>query len=58
MNGNLGAGGAKDLSISELTDNEIRSIIANGRSPMPSFKSSLSSDEIDEVMNFIKNLRK
>ena len=58
QDGKLGAGGAKDLSLSTITDKEIKGIISNGKAPMPSFKSSLSNDEIEEVMKFVKNLRK
>ena len=58
QDGRLGAGGAKDLSLSRITDTEIKSIISNGKAPMPSFKSNLSKKEIEEVMKFVKNLRK
>lgn len=57
-NGKLGAGGAKDLSLSRITDAEIKYIISNGKAPMPSFKSNLSENEIEEVIKFVKNLRK
>lgn len=56
--GDLGAAGAKDLSISKLTDNELKKIITEGKSGMPAFQSSLSSEEIDEIINFVKHLRK
>ena len=58
QDGRLGAGGAKDLSLSRIKDTEIKSIISNGKAPMPSFKSNLSKKEIEEVMKFVKNLRK
>jgi len=57
-NGKLGASGASDLSLTELTDEELNSVVNNGRNGMPSFKESLSKEEQLEIIKFVKSLRK
>jgi cbb3-type cytochrome c oxidase subunit III len=44
-------------SLAKLSDAEIRDVILNGRAgtPMPAFKSTLSTDAIDALLQFIKN---
>lgn len=56
--GKLGAAGAKDLSSSILTDIELKKILTEGKNGMPSFGSSLSSEEQNEIIKFVKTLRK
>ncbi len=56
--GNKGLGGAKDLTTSTLTDEEINEIIANGRGSMAGYKSVLSQAEITAVIGYVKSLRK
>ena len=50
--------GAKDLQRSSLSDSAMVKIIFTGRKIMPSFKSTLSGEEIDAVVNYVKMLRK
>ena len=56
--GKLGAAGAKDLSSSILTDTELKKILTEGKNGMPSFGSSLSIEEQNEIIKFVKTLRK
>jgi cytochrome c oxidase cbb3-type subunit 3 len=54
---------AKDLTQSKLTDAEIRKQVTEGykdqRGPvMPAFKDTLTSDQIEAVVAFVKSLRK
>jgi mono/diheme cytochrome c family protein len=57
--GKLGASGAKDLSVSKLSDKEIENIINNGKNAMPPMKVLLENKEnIDLVINHVKSLRK
>ena len=56
--GKLGASGAKDLSISKLTDAEITSIIYNGKNGMPAFGDSFTKEQLDALVPIVKSLRK
>ena len=57
--GKLGASGAKDLSVSKLTDKEIENIINNGKNAMPPMKVLLENkDNIELVIKHVKSLRK
>lgn len=57
--GKLGASGAKDLSVSNLSDKEIENIINNGKNAMPPMKVLLENKEnIDLVIKHVKSLRK
>jgi cytochrome c6 len=42
--GKLGSSGAKDLSISKLSDQKIRQLITNGKGAMPPMKALLETD--------------
>jgi mono/diheme cytochrome c family protein len=56
--GKLGASGAKDLSVSKLTDPQIRQIIKLGKNAMPPMGALLETQEnIDLVIKHIKELR-
>lgn len=57
--GKRGAGGASDLSSSELNDHEIRTAILFGNNNgMPSYQSIIKDEEeIKELINYIKTLR-
>jgi mono/diheme cytochrome c family protein len=56
--GKLGASGAKDLSVSKLTDPQIRQIIKSGKNAMPPMGALLETQEnIDLVIKHIKELR-
>jgi cytochrome c6 len=57
--GKLGSSGAKDLSISKLSDQKILHIIKNGKGAMPPMKALLETDtNIQLVLSHIKALRK
>lgn len=56
--GKLGVSGAKDLSISKLTDAEITSIIYNGKNGMPAFGDSFTKEQLDALVPIVKSLRK
>jgi mono/diheme cytochrome c family protein len=56
--GNAGVSGAKDLSASTIDDNLMRTIITHGKGTMPPFKSVLSQQEIEELIAYVKTLRK
>lgn len=56
--GKLGVAGAKDLSISTLTDAEITSTIYNGKNGMPSFGGAFSEEQLKALVPVVKSLRK
>lgn len=56
--GKLGLSGAKDLTLTAKTDAEIREVLQNGKNAMPSYKNTLSEDEIGAVSQFIQSLKK
>ena len=49
---------AKDLSISQLSDDEIKSAIMNGKNAMAAYKKVLSDSEITQLSGYVKTLRK
>ena len=50
--------GAKDLSQGERTDEEIRTLIMNGKNAMPGYKDVYSLEEIDALLAYVKEFRK
>ncbi len=57
--GKLGASGAKDLSVSKLSDKEIENIINKGKNAMPPMNVLLENKEnIDLAIKHVKSLRK
>ncbi len=56
--GKLGVAGAKDLSISTLTDAEITSTIYNGKNGMSSFGGAFSEEQLKALVPVVKSLRK
>jgi cytochrome c6 len=46
--------GAKDLSVSALSKDEMEKVIENGRNKMTAFKGKLSEDEIEAVAKYVK----
>lgn len=58
--GKLGVSGAADLSISNLSDKKIKTIILNGNDKgMMPFKDLITKDtEIDSLVSFVKTLRR
>lgn len=53
---------SRDLSSGEwqddVSDERIFNSITNGKGKMPSFKKSLSESQIDELVNYVRRLRK
>lgn len=59
IDGALGVGGAFDLSKSKLTEEEVKTVIQNGRNGMPSFEGIiLPGDQQDKLVSIVKSLRK
>lgn len=56
--GKLGLSGAKDLSISTLDSNSVKTIVANGKGQMMPFKGTLNAAEVDAVSKFVVTFRK
>ena len=55
--GDLGVSGAKNLKITTLDINEIKTILANGKNAMPAFKTILGSQgNIDSVAIYVTTL--
>jgi cytochrome c6 len=58
-NGKLGASGAKDLTMSTLSDGQVKRILKNGKNAMPPMSAILENEEnMDLVIQHIKTLRK
>ncbi|AYB30395.1 c-type cytochrome [Chryseolinea soli] len=56
--GTAGIAGAANLQLTSLDTVALRTIIADGKNAMPSFKTSLSKTEIHELVGYIKTLKK
>lgn len=57
--GKLGASGAKDLTMSKLSDQEIETILVNGKNAMPPMSVLLENKEnLNLVIKHVKSLRK
>ena len=56
--GKLGKGGAKDLTISNLSTLQKEEIITNGKGLMPSFKGQLSEEEIKAMAAYTDTFKK
>ena len=56
-NGKKGLSGAKDLSLSVLSEQEAIDIITNGKNNMMGYKSYLSQEQIKDVTSHIQSLR-
>jgi mono/diheme cytochrome c family protein len=55
--GNIGYAGAAILSESELSDDQIKMVVSNGRKNMPAFGRYFSAEELDELAAYVKSLR-
>lgn len=55
--GKLGGSGAKDLSATQLTDEQILELINNGKNSMPGFKEVLSNDQAKGVIEYVRALK-
>ena len=60
MDGKKGVSGAADLSLSKLSDNEIKNTIKNGNNKgMMPFKDMITNPkDIDSLVEYVKKLRK
>ena len=60
MDGKKGNSGAADLSVSTLTDKEIKNMILNGNDKgMMPYKDIITSDiEVNSMVEYVKTLRK
>lgn len=57
--GKAGLSGAKDLSVSNLTEKEVLEIVRNGKNGMPPFGAILGNNTaIGKVIEHVKSLRK
>jgi mono/diheme cytochrome c family protein len=56
--GTAGLSGAKNLQTSVMGDEEVKNLISAGKNNMPPYQKSLSEKQIDELVNFVKTLRK
>jgi mono/diheme cytochrome c family protein len=53
--------GLKDLAspdVQKMSDDELTTMIADGKDKMPSYKKSLKPDEIKELVGYIRSLAK
>jgi mono/diheme cytochrome c family protein len=55
--GKLKLAGAKDLTVSTLTPEQVKSLLKNGKNAMPKFKTVLSPEELDAVIQHSLELR-
>ena len=56
QDGRLGNNGAKDLTASQLTREEMIALVSNGRGVMAAYKNVLSPAEIDAVVAYVRTL--
>lgn len=56
--GTLGLNGAKDLTRSLLTKEEMVAIVANGKGVMMPYKNALSKAELEAVVAHVRTLRR
>ena len=54
--GNLNMSGAKDLTISTLTEQEMIAVVTHGRGGMIGFNMTLSQEQIKEVVAHVRTL--
>ncbi len=56
--GTKGLLGAKNLQISQLPDAELLRVVTSGRKMMPAWGKRLSGQELQLVVNYVKQLRR
>lgn len=56
--GRMEFGGAADLSSSQLSKEEVITIVSNGKGLMTGFKNIMTEEEIDKVAEYTLSLRK
>lgn len=54
--GNLNMSGAKDLTISTLTEEEMIVVVTHGRGGMIGYNMTLSQEQIKEVVGYVRTL--
>ncbi len=57
-NGDLGMGGAKDLTVSALSREEMLTIVTNGKGAMMPYRNVLTPKQIEQVVDHVRTLRK
>ncbi|MBL7777064.1 MAG: c-type cytochrome [Chitinophagales bacterium] len=55
--GKLGGSGAKDLTATQLTDQQMVELINNGKNSMPGFKEVLSDEQVNGVIEYVRALK-
>lgn len=55
--GKLGVSGAKDLSVSSLTKEEMTALVTNGKGAMAAYKNVLTKAEIEAVVEHVRTLQ-
>jgi uncharacterized membrane protein SirB2 len=56
--GNLGYSGATLLSASSLDDNQVKSVVMNGRKNMPAYGKYFTPEELNNLAVYVKSLQK
>lgn len=56
--GDLGMNGAKDLTVSTLTREEMIALVSNGKGAMMPYKNVLTPKQIEQVVDHARSLRK
>lgn len=56
--GDLGMGGAKDLTVSTLTRAEMITVVTEGRKAMMPYRNVLTPKQIEQVVDHVRTLRK
>jgi cytochrome c6 len=56
-NGDLGMGGAKDLTLSMLSREEMIAIVTNGKGAMMPYRNVLTPKQIEQVVDHARTLR-
>jgi len=57
-NGNAQMAGAVNLQTSRKSDEYIKTVIMNGKIPMPAFKDQINANQLDDLVQYVKSLRK
>ncbi|MCO5276091.1 MAG: cytochrome c [Flavobacteriales bacterium] len=58
QDGKLGMAGARDLTISKLSKEEMIAVVMNGKGAMIGFKGRLSAAQIDQVVDHVRTLHR
>lgn len=55
--GTLGMGGAKNLALTTLSDEEMAAVVVHGKGGMAGFGDVLTPEQIEEVVHHVRSLR-